>query len=160
MDTTALIENLRTDLARSAEVGGAEVKAAAERLLLALDPAVRLMLMEALSQAASEIGHALPGVSIDVRLKGREPEFVIEAAQVEMPPAEASDAEDDANVVRITLRLPENVKAQAEADAARRGQSLNTWLVNAARAATDGGPRGFESGHSYKPGQRVKGWAR
>src|SRR5215469_8247685 len=77
MDTTPLIEQLRQDLARAAEVGGPETKAAAERLLMALEPAVRLMLMDALAQAAAELGGALPGVAIEVRLKGREPEFVV-----------------------------------------------------------------------------------
>jgi hypothetical protein len=61
-------------------VGGEEARSAAERLLLALDPALRLTLMEALSQAAAEIGQSLPGVGIDVRLKGREPVFVVEGA--------------------------------------------------------------------------------
>lgn len=161
MDTTTLISNFRADLARSAEVGGTDVKAAAERLLLALDPALRLTLMEALSQAATEIGHALPGVSIDVRLKGREPEFVVEATKVEPPPSEAvSDTDDGENVVRITLRLPEGLKAQAETLAAQRGQSLNTWLVGAARAAADGNGPSYEPRHNHKSKRHIKGWAR
>ena len=48
MDITDLVESLRQDLARAAGVGGAEAHAAAERLLLALDPALRLTLMDAL----------------------------------------------------------------------------------------------------------------
>jgi hypothetical protein len=67
MDTTRLIDSLRQDLTRAAAVGGDDVKAAAERLLLALDPALRLTLMDALTEAATEIGEAMPGVSVSVR---------------------------------------------------------------------------------------------
>ena len=78
MDITPYVESLRHDLAAAAEAGGPEAKAAAERLALALDPAVRLALMDALSQAAAEITSELPTGSVDVRLRGREPEFVVD----------------------------------------------------------------------------------
>ena len=163
MDTTALIDTLRQDLVRAADVGGADAKAAAERLVMALEPAVRLMLMDALGQAAAELGGALPGVAIEVRLKGREPEFVVVRA---LSPAgdEAdvgADAEADAGeaVARITLRIPEALKAKAETLAARRGQSLNTWLVAAARAATDES-RSYDWGGRHGRGRRMQGWQR
>src|SRR5579863_8834650 len=104
MDITHLIDSLRTDLARAAEVGGEDVRVAAERLLLALDPALRLTLMDALSEAAAEISDALPGVAVDVRLKGREPVFVIESARsAPEDPNEGSvfDADDGEAVARI-----------------------------------------------------------
>jgi hypothetical protein len=157
MDIGRLIDTLREDLVRSAEVGGPEARAAAERLMLALEPAIRLTLMETLTEAAAEIGEALPGVTLEVRLKGREPVFVVEGAPA--PAAEAaretSETEDGEAVARITLRLPEGLKARAEQLAARRGQSLNTWLVAAARTAADG-PRGR---HGFG-GQHMHGWAR
>ena len=40
-------------------------------------------------------------------------------------------------MARITLRIPESVKTKAEEMAARSGHSLNTWLVNVVRAATN-----------------------
>jgi hypothetical protein len=160
MDTTTLISNFRADLARAAEVGGEDVRVAAQRLLVALDPALRLTLIEALSQAATEIGHALPGVTIDVRLKGREPEFVVEAMETGMPPPDAIGGVDDENVIRITLRLPEGLKAQAETIASRRGQSLNTWIVGAVRAAADAGTPGYEPRQNHKSRRHIKGWAR
>src|SRR5580692_8773429 len=140
MDITDLVNSLRRDLASTAEVGGPEVKAAAERLLLALDPALRLTLMEALSQAAADVGAALPGVSVSVRLQGREPVFVVEGAPAPTQPEEAFDEAETEATARITLRIPENLKIRAEALAARRGQSLNTWLVGAARAAASERP--------------------
>jgi hypothetical protein len=168
MDITGLIDSLHQDLARAAEVGGEDGRLAAERLVLALDPALRLTLMDALSQAAAEIGAAIPGVAIDVRLRGREPVFVVEGTPTAAPALEdgfeagAFEPDDAEAVARITLRLPEALKARAEALAARRGQSLNTWLVAAARAAatTTDGPQPSGSGRHGMPGRRVQGWAR
>jgi hypothetical protein len=163
MDITDLVDSLRQDLTRAADVGGDDTRAAAERLLLALDPAMRLTLMDALSRAAAEIEDALPGVTIEVRLKGREPTFAVVGAPAAAaaPADEASfEADDGEAVARITLRIPETLKARAESLAARRGQSLNTWLVGAARAAASEGPDW--SGHTRHglPGRRMKGWAR
>jgi hypothetical protein len=163
MDITSLIESLRRDLSRAAEVGGEDVRAAAERLVLALDPALRLTLMDALSQAAAEIGEALPGVTVDVRLRGREPVFVVEGAPAAGAAGgfenDAPENDDGEAVARITLRLPEALKGRAEALAARRGQSLNSWLVAAARAAADGLQSSGPGRHGM-PGRRVQGWVR
>ena len=87
MDITPYVDSLRHDLAAAAEAGGPEAKAAAERLALALDPAVRLALMDALSQAAAEITAELADGSVDVRLRGREPQFVVDVPTVPMPAA-------------------------------------------------------------------------
>ena len=179
MDITQFVEALRRDLSQAAEASTDEVRAAAERLALALDPAVRLTLMDALSQAASEITNELHGTSVEVRLKGREPIFVVLGAGAEgMPPAvpqppeppepeEPFDGEDE-SVARITLRLPESLKAKAEDLAARRGQSLNTWLVNAARMATSanidinimGAMGPGAPGRNRSSNKRIQGWVR
>jgi hypothetical protein len=162
MDITRLIDDLSQDLSRAAEVGGEDVRVAAERLLLALDPALRLTLMDALSQAAAEIGEALPGTTIDVRLKGREPVFVVEGPRTAPPIDDHFEPDDGEPAARVTLRLPEALKGRAEALAARRGQSLNTWLVAAARAAAASADGPQSSGHTHHPGsgRRVQGWAR
>src|SRR3954451_1469610 len=77
MDITQFVESLRRDLAQAAEAGGDEIRAAAERLAMALDPAVRLTLMDALSQAASEITSELCATWVEGRLRAREPIFVV-----------------------------------------------------------------------------------
>jgi hypothetical protein len=148
MDITPYVDSLRRDLVAAAEAGGDEARAAAERLALALDPASRLAIMEAVSQAAAEITAEMPSGSVDVRLSGRELDFVVETPDVTAPappapptaptPPSGADGEED-GVVRITLRLPESVKAKAEELAAASGHSLNTWLVNTVRNATHGG---------------------
>ena len=145
MDITPYVESLRRDLAAAAEAGGPETRAAAERLGYALDASARLALMEAISHAAAEITAEMPSGGVDVRLTGRELDFVVDAApEVPTPPTPPtapagttpeSDA-DDGTLARITLRLPEAVKARAEERAASSGSSLNTWLVSVLRAAT------------------------
>lgn len=142
MDITPYVDHLRRDLVAAAEGAGDELRQAAERLGFALDPAARLALMEAISQACAEITAAMPAGGVDVRLDGRDLAFVVDAAPTPAPqpapppdPADDDDA-DGAMTARVTLRLPESVKARAEEAAADAGQSLNTWLVGAVRAAT------------------------
>jgi len=142
MDITPYLDSLRRDLVAAAEAAGPETRAAAERLTFALEPAARLAMMEAVSQAAAEITTEMPAGGVDVRLNGRELDFVVHVAAptepTPPPPAApgAEEADDDGNIARITLRIPESVKARAEELAARSGHSLNTWLVNIVRAAT------------------------
>src|SRR6478735_4605855 len=145
MELTPFVERLRQDLSDAAAAGGAEAQAAAERLALALDPATRMMLLEALSQATAEISGALDHDAVDVRMNGREPEFVVThvdpvsaSAPVTPPSAPAPPEPEDDSQSRITLRLPESVKARAEEAANRGGHSLNAWLVDAVRDALDG----------------------
>jgi hypothetical protein len=142
MDITPYVEGLRRDLLAAADAAGPEARAATERLAYALDPAARLALMEAISQAAAEITAELPDGGVDVRLNGRELEFAVHAPPATPttpppPPAPSvDDVEEDGGVARITLRIPESVKAKAEQLAERSGHSLNTWLVNLVRGAT------------------------
>lgn len=142
MDITPYVDSLRRDLVAAADTGSEETRQAAERLALALDPAARLALMEALSHAAAEITSEMPAGAVDVRLSGRELEFVVQApaalpaAPAAPPPAPPLDEAEEGGMARITLRIPESVKARAEEMAAKAGHSLNTWLVNVVRAAT------------------------
>src|SRR5438552_4145125 len=59
MELTPYVDRLRSDLSDAAAAGGAEAQGAAERLALALDPATRMVLLEALAQAAAEISGSL-----------------------------------------------------------------------------------------------------
>ena len=140
MDITPYIDSLRRDLVAAAEAAGPEAREATERLTYALDPAARLALMEAVSQAAAEITAEMSDGGVDVRLNGRELDFVVHQTPLAPPaapvPPSAEEVEEDGNVARITLRIPESVKAKAEEMAARSGHSLNTWLVTVVRAAT------------------------
>jgi hypothetical protein len=140
MDLTPYVDSLRRDLVAAAEAAGPETRQAAERLTFALDPSARLALMEAVSQAAAEITAEMPSGSVDVRLNGRELDFLVQGPTLTPPsppaPPSAEEVEEEGGVARITLRMPESVKARAEELAARSGHSLNTWLVNVVRSAT------------------------
>ena len=138
MDITPYVENLRASLVSAADSAGEETRQAAERLGFALDSSSRLAIMEAVSQAAAEITAEMPNGGVDVRLNGRDLDFLVhvDAPTVPAPPPPSPEDVEDGNLSRITLRIPESVKAKAEERAADAGQSLNTWLVNIVRAAT------------------------
>jgi len=56
--------------------------------------------------------------------------------------ASAEDLSTDDFVARLTVRMQESLKAQIEAAASQVGNSVNTWLVNAAsQALRSSGPR-------------------
>src|SRR5262245_8166461 len=163
MDITGYVDRLRADLVAAAASGGDVMVDAAERLATTLDAAVRMALLEALSDAAAEISAELDGGAVEVRLRGRDPEFVVTPPSAPSAASEAADAsgsavnEDDGVTVRITLRLPESLKQRVEEAAGRSRQSLNTWLVEAARAAS----RDPASPREWRvSGQRLSGWAR
>lgn len=162
MDITPYVESLRQDLLTTADAGGTETRAAAERLLPGLEPAVRLALMDALSQAAAEITSELPAGSVEVRLRGREPELVVDVPQAPTTAPLPPEDEDDGGeaLTRITVRIPESVKARAEELAARSGRSLNSWIVGALRAATRERVIDIDlSGTSARQrGRRMTGW--
>jgi len=78
-----------------------------------------------------------------------------------VPPVAPEPPVDDDGTARLTLRLPESLKARAEQAAAATGLSVNAWLVRAVQAALDGPqtPPGPPPG-SRHPGRRLSGWAR
>jgi hypothetical protein len=143
MELDRYVAELRAHLATAAESGGEDVRAVAERLSGALDAAARLMLLEALSDAASEITRELAPGAVDVRLRGRDPELVVTrpartefaetAPETELTTtgALAADATDDTTTSRTTLRLPDQLKARVDKAAAEDGLSVNSWLVRA-----------------------------
>lgn len=177
MDLTRYVEQLQRQLSTAAAAGGDEARELADRLTAPLDAAVRLVLLEALSTAAGEISAELAPGSVDVRLRGGEPEFVVdvparsertEPAAAEPAPSPAgpppvpSGDVDGGATTRTTLRLPDHIKTQAEVAAAREGVSVNTWLVRAVAAAL--GPSAGKPSAPAGPEQRGKnrhtGWVR
>lgn len=149
MDLSQYVERLRSDLTDSAAAGDDEVRAAAERLALALNPSTRMVLFEVLSDATAEITNELQSATVEVRLKGREPEFVVSEPSENIappppppppaPPAPptSEEGQDGDVVARVTVRIPEWLKTRAEDLASDQSQSLNTWIVNAVKSATN-----------------------
>jgi hypothetical protein len=162
MDLTPYIDSLRRELAMVAETGSDEMSALVERLWAPLDSVTRLAMLEALSAAADEItGELAPG-SVEVRLRGRDPEFVVTTAPPadrpvqDAPPAAPVD-DEEGGTTRLTLRLPNHLKPHMDEAAARAGLSVNAWLVRAVTVALE--PRA-EPRRSGPIGQRYSGWVR
>jgi HicB family len=132
MDLSSYSESLRRELTAITRFAGEDIARAAEMLAETLDSSVRLALLDVLSAAADEITAAIEGATIDVRLSGSEPEFVVNVDhRQDEPGPEPADAADEAGTARVTLRLSDALKARVEAAAARAGLSVNSWLVQA-----------------------------
>ena len=175
MNLSPFIESIHRQLEASAEAGGQDARLLVERLLAPLDASIRLCLQDALAAAAEEITVELAPGSVELRLHGRDPEFVVtpppndpsfeqagEGDEAPAWPEVVRTAEGDEGAVsRINLRLPEHLKSQIERAAADEGLSVNSWLVRAATAALDrtDPPRRRERRRSYGA-QRFTGWAR
>jgi HicB family len=149
MQIEGYVQALRDDLVRVAAVGDESTARAAELLAVALESSVARRLQEALGEAALELSGQLDSGRIEVRIAGGDPELVL----VKDDGAVAEPA-DEAFTARITLRLPESLKARLEAAAAREGVSVNTWLVHMLHHASE--PRG----HSGGSRRRLTGYGR
>ena len=169
MDLTPYVENLRRELAVAADAGGEEARALAERLTAALESAVRLMLLDAMSAAADEITRELAPGSVELRLRAGEPEFVVTSAPEDEPVERAADAPapspapdaDEGAMARINLRLPEQLKAGAEQAASAERLSVNAWLVRViATALAPGDPDHRPQQRGGRIGQGYTGWVR
>jgi hypothetical protein len=77
MELGTFVDRLHSALAVTAASGTDETQAVAERLAAGLDSATRLVLLEALTEAADTITRDLAPGSVHVRLRGREADFVV-----------------------------------------------------------------------------------
>jgi hypothetical protein len=148
METARFVAKLEQDLASVAALGDDAVAEATQRLIQALRGSAGLRLLETLGEAALEISAQLPDGHIEVRLAGSDPELVYVGGA---EPEQAAVRDEDGLTARITLRLPESLKRELEAAAAREGVSLNTWLVRALSRST-APPR--------RTGRRLTGYAK
>lgn len=184
MNLRLYIENIHRQLAVAAEVGGEDARALAERLMAPLDAALQLTLQDALAEAAEEITCDLAPGSVDVRLRGRDLEFVVTQPPVDAPSGHQDDAgqtvarspepewgmapsapagadAEEGAMSRINLRMPDHLKARIEQAASREGLSVNAWLVRAATAALEPPPPNRPSEQRAPWGaQRYTGWVR
>ena len=174
MELTRYAESVRHQLLVAAEAGGPDARALAERLVAPLESAIRLTLLDALSAAADEITRELAPGSVDLRLRGLEPGFVVtpppgerwdEPAAAPGPPvarppvAPPPAGDDEGATARINFRPPEQLKFRIEEAASRDGLSVNAWLI---RALSDllatAAPR--TERRSPSGGQSFTGWVR
>ncbi len=181
MDLTRYVDELRHELQVAAEAGGEEAAQLAERLVAPLQSATRLVLLDALSVAAGEITADLAPGSVEVRLRGRDPEFVVTSPVADLAEADhdtptidhgyesdrasAAGASapygDEGGTSRVTLRIPDSLKLRIDDAAASQGLSVNAWLVRTLSGVVEPtGPRARSVRRSSNGGERFTGWAR
>ncbi|HKR50447.1 MAG TPA: toxin-antitoxin system HicB family antitoxin [Pseudonocardiaceae bacterium] len=173
MDLTSYLSQLREDLTAAASAGDEQTRRTAAVLSVALEPAARLAIMNALSDLAAEVTAALDDRVVEVRLDGRDVRVAVSAPshtgharprpETPPPPFEPgatafSDASGD--IRRMTLRLIDQVKNQAERAAAEQGVSLNTWISQAVAGALRGEPwnQPRSAWDDRRGRNRVQGW--
>jgi len=162
MELGTYVTDLQRQLVDAAENGSDDTRAVAERLAAGLDAATRLVLLDVLSAAVGEITRDLAPGSVDLRLRGREVEFVVTQPVAEGDSDDAPTASidlDDASTSRTTLRLPDALKARVDDAAAADGLSVNTWLVRAVAAALQPKQR-RSTQRTLRTGDNFAGWAR
>jgi hypothetical protein len=151
MDITRHVEAIQADLAAAAALGDDASAAAGERLAVAVASSLQLRVFDVLTEATLDINAQLSAAHIEVRLAGRDPELVLvddRAGEHDPTPAPGDDLS-----ARITLRLPEALKAQIEVVASTEGVSANAWIVRALSSALE--PR---SGRT-RSSNRLQGYA-
>jgi len=175
MDLAQYVNRLHHELMVAAEAGGDDARALAERLTAPLESAVRLTILAALSAAASEITRELAPGSVDLRLRGLDPEFVVTPAPAGEPRDEADEEifgsptrptsagmgdVEEGGTARMTLRLPEQLKLRIEEAAGREALPVNTWLVRTLATALEPGGRGRRPRRHDSSGdqQHYTGW--
>lgn len=131
------IQAIQQDLATQAGLGDEAAAETARRMGEALVSTLHLRLLDLLGEAAAEIGSQLSSGRIEVRLAGRDPELVVVID--EAPDAGQLVAGEELKG-RITLRLPEKLKAVVETAAEREGISTNAWLVRTIAQAVESRP--------------------
>ena len=143
MNLSPYLESVRHGVVNAAALADDATQQVAARLGTAIDSSTRLALIEALSDAAGAISADLAPGSVDLRMNGADPEFVVSPPPVaaaeptlllppsdEPPAVEDPDAEEEP-LARVSLRLPQSVKAKADEMADRDGISTNAWLIRA-----------------------------
>ena len=148
MQITTYVEALREDLASLASLGDESMARAGERVAAALESSLRLRLLDVLAAAAEELSQQLPDGRAELRLVSGEP--VLAFVPDERTPSPSVGLGDDLQA-RISLRLPEALKARVDAAAAQEGISVNAWLVQAIA-------RGLER-RPHRVGKQLRGFA-
>jgi hypothetical protein len=145
MDLSSYVTRVRDGVTQAAALADDHTRQVAERLGGAVDASTRLALIQALSDAAGTISAELAPASVEVRMVGQDPEFVVSVPTVDSEPtllvpdedsaepaAAVEDPDpDDEPIARISLRLPQSVKARVDEKAAAERISTNAWLIRA-----------------------------
>lgn len=148
MRMDAFTETLRRTLVETSSLGDERTQDVARSLVAALDPALRLVALQMLTDTVDELNSELDGAHVAIVMDGSTPRLLVNQAAPSTPEAESvsppvrdvpqaaqEPGAQEGVEVRTTLRLPESLKRQIDAAARARGRSVNAWLVEAARCA-------------------------
>ncbi len=174
MDVSTYVTALREDLAAAAAAGDEQARRTAALLGTAIEPAARLAIMNALSDLAAEVTEALGDRVVEVKLDGRDVRVSVSQPEPEPTEPDAHGRPSFGNgnlgggdiggdISRMTVRLVEQMKAQAEKAAAAQGMSLNAWISQAVQGALGKPGRGGHQagGSDWSPpgdSRRIRGW--
>jgi hypothetical protein len=150
MDLTPHLEAIRGDLESS--LGSDDSLAAAlERMARPLEASLHLRLLDVLGDAALELTEQLSGGHAEVRVSGKDASLIyVGAPDTPVPPPD-----DDGTTARVTLRMPDALKATLEEAAETIGVSVNALLVQSAQTAV-----GRMTEEKKRPaGNRISGYA-
>lgn len=174
MNLNQYLESVRRGVENATALADDNTRDIAHRLVASIDDATRLALIDAISDATAEISGELAPGSVEVRLNGGQPQFVVtkpaqeepidpEAyaaayAQTEVMGNDHSDRitlndDDEEPTARISFRVPASVKAKIDDAADAEALSANAWLLRTVMHALEntGGRRG-SGGGSFGPG--------
>jgi hypothetical protein len=148
MKMSLVIEGLRSDVEAVAELGDDTVAEVAERIAALLSRSASSRILDLLSDVAAELSAELPEGRVEIRLVGDDVEFAYVDERVGTP------SEGDGELsARITLRLPEQLKARVEEGAIGDGISVNSWILRALERSTS-----TSRVRSTRAGTRLRGY--
>ena len=161
MDLTPYIALVEDSLAAAAAAGDESTQRTAAALSVSLDPAARLAIMNALSDLALEVTDELGDRVVELRLEGGEVRVRVSPAPRSREDERESEPEPlgaGGEPSRVTLRLADSLKSQAERAAALQGVSLNTWLTRAVQESLRQGSKRRADRAPDAHGHRLRGW--
>jgi hypothetical protein len=153
MELTPHLEAIRGDL-ESLIAADEALATALERMARPIEATLQLRLLDVLGDAALELTEQFPTGHTELRVAGRDARLVY-VGPPEAAPEPAPD-DDDGGMARLTVRMPDALKGAIEAAADAAAQSVNAWLVQAARSALNRGSGPRRRGG----GNRISGYAR
>ena len=155
MELTPHLEAIRGDL-ESLVASDEALAAALERMARPIEATLQLRLLDVLGDAALELTEQLPSGHTELRVSGRDASIVFVGPPEAVPEPPAQDDDDDGGMARLTVRMPDALKGAIEAAADAAAQSVNAWLVQAARSALNRGGDARRRG----AGNRISGYVR
>jgi hypothetical protein len=154
MELTPHLEAIRGDL-ESLVAADEALATAFERMARPIEATLQLRLLDVLGDAALELTEQVPAGHTELRVSGRDARLVFIGPPEAAPEPPGTD-DDEGGMARLTVRMPDALKGAIEAAADAAAQSVNAWLVQAARSALNRGA----GPHRRGGGNRISGYAR